>query len=93
MEIDPNKLPEQFVISRDLAVNTVILMQNLKVLVPQLMAAGVFPQELLLQLPATARLIREWDQLADTTLATLARQEATELFKQVGIDLTKGGPS
>jgi hypothetical protein len=85
MEIDLNKLPEQMVISREVAVNTFMLMQNLKGLVPYLVQQGYLPPELIAELPATANLIQAWDQLADTAMSALARQEAIALFNQAGI--------
>lgn len=85
MEIDLNKLPEQLVISRDVAVNTFVLMQNLKGLVQHLINQGTLPPEVYPQLPATIHLIQAWDQIANTALAAMAKEEATDIFSRAGI--------
>jgi hypothetical protein len=87
MQIDLNKLPEQIPISRDMAVNTFILMQNLKSLLPHLVAACALPPGLVRQVPATIGLICAWESIAQNAVDELTRQEATDIFRSVGIKL------
>lgn len=85
MQIDLNKLPEYMVIDRGMFLDTLILMQNLKILMPFILPN--VPPNILPEVPKVLALIDAWIRHMDDHVAVMARQEAEELFKGIGIDL------